>query len=111
MSESTEKLSEQEQELRRRNINIGSGDFEDKKISEVKETTSENEDANDNDNDNDLMDSDHVSICVSLISSAITTSPSTNSHKVIKLQNWIIPSIILITWIYLCNKLLAIFIT
>ena len=103
MSESTEKLSEQEQELRRRNINVGAGDFEDKNSSEIKEITSENEDA---ENDNDLMDSDHVSICVSLISSAMTTM---NSQKVIKLQNWI-TSINSIDC-YLCNKLLAIFIT
>lgn len=73
MSESTEKLSEQEQELRRRNINVGSGEFD--KNSDVKETTSENEEGN----DNDLMDSDHVSNCVLLISRAMTTD-SLNIH-------------------------------
>lgn len=71
MSDSNEKLSEQEQELRRRNIS--GGDSQNNSINNDNSTHSNvnktNSDDSDRDNllDNDAVDSDHVSKNISLL--------------------------------------------
>lgn len=62
MSESTDISSEQEQELRRRNINLESGDFSEK----IKTAAILKDPERDEGNDNETMDSDHVSGYISL---------------------------------------------
>jgi hypothetical protein len=63
MSESSEKSSEQEQELRRRNINIGAVDFEQKneEDSSLIENIQDSGRKQSGDN-NETMDSDHVRV-------------------------------------------------
>lgn len=65
MSESSEMSNEQEQELRRRNINFGAGEFEQKNEEESKnliENISESGSRKQSGDNNETMDSDHVRI-------------------------------------------------
>lgn len=62
MSESSDVLGEQDKELRRRNVYLGSGDYSDTVINKTSSIYKANADDSDKDNlnDNDNLDSDHV---------------------------------------------------
>jgi hypothetical protein len=66
MSDSNEVLSEQDQELRRRNVISGTGDYqinESSKKSSVGSVNPSDDSDRDNQNDRDTIDSDQVSYC------------------------------------------------
>lgn len=62
MSESSDVLGDQDKELRRRNVNLGTGDFSDTVINKTSNINNGNLEDSDKDNlaDNDVVDSDHV---------------------------------------------------
>ena len=99
MSETSDVSSDQEKELRRRNVNLGSGDYSDSVIN--KATLDENKaNADDSDRDiyaeNQIVDSDQVSkkrvlkkiLSYRFIKNIVKEKKSYGSNKVI-LVNWI----------------------